>query len=77
MIFVLFSGIIKVTYIQIMMFLENLFMYFLYSCAGFPVFLTTEKSSHLQKLLLIVIKDVEMGRKYSICGIDGKYSMKF
>jgi hypothetical protein len=41
--FLSFNGIIKVTYVQIMMFLENVFMYVLYNYTGFPVFLTTEK----------------------------------
>jgi hypothetical protein len=40
-----FIGIIKATSVQIMMFLETLFMYCLYSCTGFPVFLTTEKEA--------------------------------
>jgi hypothetical protein len=41
--FLSFIGIVKVTYVQIMMFLENVFMYVLHSYTGFPVFLTTEK----------------------------------
>jgi hypothetical protein len=41
-------------------------------CTDFSVFLTTAESSHMQKLLLIVIKDVQMGRKCSLCGIDGR-----